>query len=130
MNTMQQPVNTISSLTVLGSSSNVVVKDNLTAPHTDEITLGFERELFADFSLAISGLWRESKHIFEDDEANLIWDQEGKDVIGHKSSEESYIWSSGYAQGGLEPILGYGGGGDQSLCRQLAVECFLYLFSC
>ncbi|MBW2701119.1 MAG: TonB-dependent receptor [Deltaproteobacteria bacterium] len=78
-----------------GGENTVQVKDNLTAPHADELTLQFERELFTDFSLAINGLWRETKYVFEDDEANLIWNQEGSDVIGYKNGEESYIWSLG-----------------------------------
>ncbi len=78
-----------------GGDSGVIVKDNLSAPHTDEVTLQLERELFTDFSLGINGLWRETKHIYEDDEANLIWNQQGTDVIGYKNGEETYIWSLG-----------------------------------
>ena len=78
-----------------GGDSGVVVKDNLTAPHTDEITLQIERELFTDFSLAANGLWREMKYIFEDDEANLIWNQEGTDIIGYKNGQDTWIWSLG-----------------------------------
>ncbi|MBN2495692.1 MAG: TonB-dependent receptor [Deltaproteobacteria bacterium] len=75
--------------------TNVVVKDSLTAPHADEITIQIERELFTDFSLSVNGLWRETKYIFEDDEANLIWNQEGTEIIGYKNGEETYIWSLG-----------------------------------
>ncbi len=80
-----------------GGDDGVIVKDKdaLTAPHTDEVTLQLERELFTDFSLAVNGLWRETKHIYEDDEANLIWNQQGTDVIGYKNGQESYIWSLG-----------------------------------
>ena len=78
-----------------GGDSGVIVKDNLTAPHTDEISLQLEREVFTDFSLGINALWRETKHVFEDDEANLIWNREGTDVIGYKNGDETYIWSLG-----------------------------------
>jgi hypothetical protein len=78
-----------------GGDSGVIVKDNLTAPHTDEVSLQIERELFTDFSLALNGLWRETKYVYEDDEANLIWNQEGTDVIGYKNGEETFIWSLG-----------------------------------
>ncbi len=78
-----------------GGDSGVIVKDNLTAPHVDEVTLQLERELFTDFSIAVNGLWRETKHVYEDDEANLIWNQEGTDVIGYKNGDETYIWSLG-----------------------------------
>lgn len=78
-----------------GGDSGVVVKNNLTAPHVDEINLQLERELFTDFSLAVNGLWRQTMYIFEDDESNLIWNREGTDVIGYKNGEETYIWSLG-----------------------------------
>jgi len=78
-----------------GGDSGVVVKDNLTAPHVDEINLQLERELFTDFSLAVNGLWRQTMYIFEDDESNLIWNREGTDVIGYKNGQETYIWSLG-----------------------------------
>lgn len=78
-----------------GGDSGVIVKNNLTAPHVDEVTLQLERELFTDFSIGVNGLWRETKHVYEDDEANLIWNQDGTDVIGYKNGDETYIWSLG-----------------------------------
>jgi hypothetical protein len=78
-----------------GGDDGVVVKDNLTAPHVDEVNLQLERELFTDFSLAVNGLWRQTMYIFEDDESNLIWNREGTDVIGYKNGQETYIWSLG-----------------------------------
>ena len=78
-----------------GGDSGVVVKDNLTAPYTDEISLQIERELFTDFSVGVNGLWRNTKYIYEDDEANLIWNQDGTDVIGYKNNQQKYIWNLG-----------------------------------
>lgn len=71
--------------TVIGSKNN-------TAPHADEFSIQVERELFTDFSLAVNGLYREFKYLFEDAEANLIWNQDGTDVIGYKNGQETYIW--------------------------------------
>jgi hypothetical protein len=73
----------------------VIGSDNNTAPHTDEISFQVERELFTDFSLAANFLYRETKFLFEDDEVNEIWNQEGTERIGFKNGTESYIYRTG-----------------------------------
>jgi hypothetical protein len=78
-----------------GGEEGRVVKDNLTAPHNDEISIGVERELFTDFSLQLQVLYREMKYIYEDDEANLIWNQTGDGVIGYKNGTNEYVWNLG-----------------------------------
>ena len=71
---------------------NVIGSNNNTAPHADEFSLQVERELFTDFSLSVNGLYREFKYLFEDDEVNQIWNQDGSDIIGYKSGRETYIY--------------------------------------
>jgi outer membrane receptor for ferrienterochelin and colicin len=75
-----------------GEVQDVIKGENETAPHTDEISFQVERELFTDFSVALHGIWREAKYLFEDDEVNEIYNQEGTDVIGYKSDDETYIY--------------------------------------
>lgn len=71
---------------------DVIGSDNNTAPHADEYSLQVERELFTDFSLGVNGLYREFKYLFEDDEVNMIWNQDGTNVIGYKNGRETYVW--------------------------------------
>ncbi len=78
-----------------GGDDGVVVKDNLTAPYTDEVSIQIERELFTDFSVGLNAMWRNTKYIYEDDEANLIWNEDGTDVVGYKNNERKYIWNLG-----------------------------------
>jgi hypothetical protein len=75
-----------------GETQDVIVGDNMTAPHADEISISAERELFTDFALGVNLLWREFKFMFEDDEVNRIWNLEGTNVIGYKNGNETYIY--------------------------------------
>ncbi len=74
--------------------SGVIGSNNNTAPHSDEFSVQVERELFTDFSLGINGLYREFKYLFEDVEINQIWNQDGSDIVGYKSSRENYIYQT------------------------------------
>jgi hypothetical protein len=78
-----------------GDANDYAIHDDLTAPHTDEISIQFERELFTDFSLAVNGIWRETKFLFEDDDPNTIWNSEGTDIIGYKSANHTTIFTMG-----------------------------------
>ncbi len=57
--------------------------------------LAIGRELAPGLSLQADSSYRTIRYIYEDDQANLIWNEQGTDVIGYKNADETYIWSLG-----------------------------------
>ena len=58
------------------------VWDNTIAPHADEFILGFQREIVQDMAVGASFLARFSRNVYDYDEVNLIWDEDGYAIIG------------------------------------------------
>lgn len=56
--------------------------DNLIAPHSDDFNIGAERELVQDLVASLYFQAKFTQNLFEDDELNLIWDQDGYQYIG------------------------------------------------
>ena len=56
--------------------------DNLIAPHSDDFNLGAERELVQDLVASLYFQAKFTQNLFEDDELNLIWDQDGYQYVG------------------------------------------------
>ena len=75
-----------------GTGGYILGKDS-TAPHSDEFSLMIEREIMEDFSIGLAGVYRESKHVFEDREINQIYNQEGDQIIGYANGEETDVKS-------------------------------------
>ncbi len=75
--------NTYSDLVAYGDGvERDYVWDNVTAPHADEFVIGAQREVVQDMALGASFMARFTRNIYDYDETNLIWDDDGYDVLG------------------------------------------------
>ena len=58
------------------------ILDGTIAPHSDEVLLGAERELFADIVGQLYFTGKFTRNIYEYDETNYYWDEDGYNVVG------------------------------------------------
>ncbi len=58
------------------------VWDNTIAPHADEFIIGFQREIVQDMAFGASFMARFTRNIYDYDETNLIFDEDGYAIIG------------------------------------------------
>jgi hypothetical protein len=65
-----------------GGEGGTEIAPNQTAPHTDEITTGFRREIFPNTVAAIDYTYRRFSNVWTASENNRIWDPTGTRVIG------------------------------------------------
>lgn len=79
-----------------GESGTAIDKDNLEPMRTDEYQLGIERALTENFAVDLTYIHRDTFNAWEDDEANLIWNQAGTDVIGSRdgTGQQTYRLTS------------------------------------
>jgi hypothetical protein len=64
------------------TANTVTVFDNTTAPHSDEFSVGAQRELITDFALGVDFTGKFTRNIYNFDETNLIYDEDGYSYIG------------------------------------------------
>jgi len=65
-----------------GEAGTTIDQDALEPMRTDEYQIGIERALTKTFGVDLTYIHRYTRHAWEDDETNLIWNQAGTDVIG------------------------------------------------
>lgn len=68
--------------------SRYLTSNNLISPHTDEITVGLEREIVYDIALGVTGVAKWFSNLWEDDEVNLIWNENATQVLGGRYAGE------------------------------------------
>lgn len=56
--------------------------ERLRLPTSDEFVLQFERQIVPDLRFGATGTARLTRHIYEPDDQNLIWDEDGSAIIG------------------------------------------------
>ncbi len=66
----------------VSTANTISVFDNTTAPHSDEFSLGAQREVVTDISLGVDFKGKFTQDIYSFDETNLIYDQDGYTYIG------------------------------------------------
>ncbi len=64
--------------------SPTVRADRVTAPRLDALRLGAERDVKYGIAVGLTWNGRWTRHLFEDDDANLIWNADGSQVIGNR----------------------------------------------
>ena len=64
------------------TDNSVTLADNTTAPHSDEFTLGAEREIVTDIKVGAVFTGKFTRNIYTLDETNLIFDEDGFSYIG------------------------------------------------
>lgn len=62
----------------------VIAHDTLRAPRADEFTLTISRELVRDVALTTGGSYKMTRFIFEPDDQNIIYDEDGSAIIGSR----------------------------------------------
>jgi hypothetical protein len=69
-----------------------IVWDKMVAPHADEFMIGGQRELFQDVALGVSFMARFTRDIYDYDETNAIWDEDGYNFIGMSNGAFELIY--------------------------------------
>ena len=57
---------------------------NLTAPYSDEFSVGGERELIQDLAMALYFTGKFTRNLWAADDLNLVWDEDGYNVMGSR----------------------------------------------
>lgn len=70
--------------------SEQVRAPNLTYPRTDEVFFGFERDIIRGIAVGATYTGKWMRHLYEDDESNLIWNNYGNNIIGNRNNIEDY----------------------------------------
>ncbi len=63
------------------------VWDETIAPHADEFVIGGQREVVQDMAFGASFTARFTRNVYDFDEVNLVWDDDGYNVIGTSNGE-------------------------------------------
>lgn len=66
--------------------------ENLIAPHSDDFNIGAERELIQDVVASLYFQAKFTQNLFEDDEINLIWDEDGYNTIGYSDGTDDVLY--------------------------------------
>ena len=68
------------------------VWDNTIAPHADEFIIGFQREIVQDMAFGASFMARFTRNVYDYDEVNLIWSEDGYAIIGTEDGQYRGIY--------------------------------------
>ena len=68
-------------------SSEFLSHDDLQAPYSDEFDVGIERDVGDGWALGITGAYSKTHNQWEDDDVNLIWNEDGTEVIGARNGD-------------------------------------------
>lgn len=73
-------------------ASTFLAHDDLKNPYQDAFNAGISRDLGGGFGLDLTFVYKYSSRFFEDDEVNLIWNDDGTQVIGYRNGRSEYIY--------------------------------------
>lgn len=73
-------------------ASTFLAHDDIRYPYADEYNVGLSREVGKNFGLDLVLGYEESRRFWEDDDVNLIWNDEGDDVIGYRNGVNEAIY--------------------------------------
>jgi hypothetical protein len=66
------------------NESNRTMAKNVTAPYSDEFSVGGERELIQDVAMQLYFTGKFTRNLWTADDLNLIWDEDGYNVLGSR----------------------------------------------
>ncbi len=69
----------------------ITFADPLSAPHSDELILGAEREIVTDVAAALNFTGKFTRNIYTLDETNLIYDEDGYSYIGESYGADELV---------------------------------------
>ena len=75
-----------------GSASYFLAHDDLRNPYSDEIDIGMQREIAPGTAFGATFTYEEARRFWEDDEVNLIWNDEGTQVIGYRNGVNESVY--------------------------------------
>lgn len=75
-----------------GGTDGYQLRPNTNPPHTDEITLSFRRELFANSVAGVDYTYKRVGDIWDSQEINQIWDPTGVRLNGYANGKEQQIY--------------------------------------
>ncbi len=75
-----------------GTPSVNLTHYDLVPPSVDEVNVGIEREIQKDLAAGVTYIHREFHNPFEDDEVNLLWNEDGTNIVGSRSGSDNYLW--------------------------------------
>ncbi|MBT3222735.1 MAG: TonB-dependent receptor, partial [Proteobacteria bacterium] len=64
-----------------------IAHDKLRMPKVDEVILQLQREVIQDVAVGIDFTGKFTRNLFEPDEMNLIWDEDGSSIIGSREAD-------------------------------------------
>ncbi len=74
------------------TSSEFLSHDDLQSPYSDEFDVGIERDVGNGWALGITATYRKTHNMWEDDDVNLIWNEDGTEVIGYRNGVHEAIY--------------------------------------
>ena len=80
-----------------GSEAGSAMRSATSPPVTHEWMLGFERQLSEDTKFGVVGIYRRSANLFEDEETNIQWNEDGSVATGFQNGTPSPQFSYGTA---------------------------------
>jgi outer membrane receptor protein involved in Fe transport len=75
-----------------GGPGGYLLRPNSTPPHTDEVTLGINREIFRNSVAAIAYTYKHVGNIWDAVEVNQIWDATGGRVVGYVNNTPQKVY--------------------------------------
>jgi hypothetical protein len=73
-------------------SGRNLVHSDIKNPYSDEIDVGVAQQLGEDWAIDVVGVYEKAQNFWEDDEVNLIWNDEGTDVIGYRNGVNETLY--------------------------------------
>ncbi len=64
------------------TDNTITVLDGTTAPHSDEFSLGAQREIVTDIAIGVDFTGKFTRNVYNFDETNLIYDEDGYAYVG------------------------------------------------
>ena len=71
--------------------TSAITHPDMLPTRTHEIFASAQREIGRDLAAEVNFLWRRQTHLWEDDEVNVVWNDEGTDAVGFRSGTNSNI---------------------------------------
>lgn len=74
-----------------GGSGGYLLDPNVKPPHTDEISIGVNREFFKNSVAGLNYTYKRVSNIWQEVEVNEIWDPTGERVIGYVNGQKTAV---------------------------------------
>lgn len=89
-----------------GGENAVIFKDDMKPPVMHEVIFGVQRELWEDSAVAVDFTYRRRQNMFEDDESNVLWNDEGSSSVGFANGDPRFIFSVGTPDDAMGQYIG------------------------